>query len=109
MTPTGCRSPPLSPAEEQPSSHNRSHSPPLAGRTRRPAAHPLRDLPVEMIFGLLDPAAGSTDVRDKWLSHFPAAQVKLVDNAGHFTQEDTPESYIAALHRILAHIESTAN
>lgn len=68
--------------------------------------HTLSDKPVEFIFGLKDLTVGSPENREKWRSHFPDANIQLLPDADHFTQEDNPESFAIALRRILRQIES---
>jgi len=65
----------------------------------------LQDKPVEFIFGLKDDTVASQDIQDKWRSIFPKAPVQLLPEAGHFTQEDSPESFVFSLRRILKNIE----
>lgn len=61
----------------------------------------LKDKPVELIFGLKDDVVASQNIQDKWRSLFPKAPVQLLPDAGHFTQEDSPESFVFSLRRIL--------
>lgn len=63
--------------------------------------HTLKDKQVEFIFGLKDVAVASQDIQDKWRSIFPNAPVQLLSDAGHFTQEDSPKSFVFSLRRIL--------
>ncbi|AWG20771.1 hypothetical protein FFWV33_04060 [Flavobacterium faecale] len=64
----------------------------------------LQDKPVEFIFGLKDDTVASQDIQDKWRAIFPKAPVQLLPEAGHFTQEDSPESFVFSLRRILKNI-----
>jgi len=64
----------------------------------------LQDKPVELIFGLKDDTVASQSIQDKWRSIFPKAPVQLLPEAGHFTQEDSPESFVFSLRRILKNI-----
>ena len=64
----------------------------------------LQEKPVELIFGLKDDALASQDIQDKWRSYFPKAPVQLLPDAGHFTQEDSPESYVFSLRRLLKNL-----
>lgn len=66
----------------------------------------LSDKPVELIFGLKDEVVASENIRKKWRSYFPDAPVQLLPDAGHFTQEDSPESFVFSLRRILKQIDS---
>jgi haloalkane dehalogenase len=65
----------------------------------------LQEKPVELIFGLKDDVVASQDIQDKWRSYFPKAPVQLLPDAGHFTQEDSPESYVFSLRRLINNIK----
>jgi len=65
----------------------------------------LQDKPVEFIFGLKDETVASQDIQDKWRSIYPKAPVQLLPDAGHFTQEDSPESFVFSLRRIMKGLE----
>ncbi|MBE0392858.1 haloalkane dehalogenase [Flavobacterium sp. 7E] len=64
----------------------------------------LQEKPVELIFGLKDDVVASKEIQDKWRSIFHTAPVQLLPEAGHFTQEDSPESFVFSLRRILKNI-----
>jgi haloalkane dehalogenase len=64
----------------------------------------LQEKPVELIFGLKDDVVASQDIQDKWRSYFLKAPVQLLPDAGHFTQEDSPESYVFSLRRLLKNL-----
>lgn len=66
----------------------------------------LSTKPVEFIFGLKDFALATRDIQDKWRSIFPKAPVQLLPEAGHFTQEDSPESFVFSLRRIMKQWEN---
>src|SRR5690606_38228012 len=59
----------------------------------------LRDLPVQLIWGMKDPAFGP-DVLARWKEAFPRADVVELP-VGHWPQEEAPEAVIAALRRFL--------
>lgn len=61
----------------------------------------LADKPVHMIFGMKDKAVATADNIDRWRKHFPNADVLLLQGAGHFSQEDSPESFCFMLSKIL--------
>lgn len=61
----------------------------------------LSEKPVEFIFGQQDFALGSPEIIERWRSIFPNGNVKLLPNANHFTQEDSPESFVSAIRKIL--------
>ena len=65
----------------------------------------LADKPIEFIFGQKDLAAGAPEVIEKWKTIYPNAPVKLLPEANHFTQEDSPESFYAAIRSILKQIQ----
>jgi len=67
----------------------------------------LSSKPVEFIYGLKDDVVASKEIRDKWSSLFPNAPIQLIPDAGHFTQEDSPESFVFSLRRILKKVESS--
>ena len=64
----------------------------------------LQDKPVELIFGLKDDVVASKEIQDKWRIIFPKAPVQLLPEAGHFTQEDSPESFVFSLRRMMKNI-----
>jgi len=66
--------------------------------------HLLKDKPVELIFGRKDNMLGTVEVEEKWLKHFPDANVQVAPEANHFTQEDTPESFDKAIRNLLNEI-----
>ena len=63
--------------------------------------HTIADKPVHIIFGMKDKAVATTDNIDRWRKHFPNADVLLLQDAGHFSQEDSPESFCFMLSKIL--------
>lgn len=67
----------------------------------------LSDKPVELIFGLKDDFLGNENVQKRWRSMYPDATVHLLPDAGHFSQEDSPESFVFSLKRLLQKIEPT--
>ena len=69
----------------------------------------LSDKPTELIFGLKDEIVCTTEIMDRWKSHFPEANVQELPDANHFTQEDSPESFAYAIRSILKKIKSTEN
>jgi haloalkane dehalogenase len=60
----------------------------------------LSSIPVEFIFGLKDLMTKPADMK-RWTDLFPNAGVQKVPDANHYTQEDTPESYVKALEKLL--------
>ncbi|SIT11772.1 haloalkane dehalogenase [Zobellia uliginosa] len=63
----------------------------------------LADKPVHFVFGLKDTAVTTIDF-ERWQKHFPKGDVILLQEAGHFTQEDSPESFGFMLRKILKQI-----
>ena len=61
----------------------------------------LADKPVHFIFGMKDKAVATPENLDRWRKHFPNADVLQLQDAGHFTQEDSPESFVFMLSKIL--------
>lgn len=66
----------------------------------------LSTKPIELIFGEKDFACGAPDIIAKWRSYYPHANVQLLPDANHFTQEDSPESFVFSLERMLKKIET---
>ncbi len=65
----------------------------------------LSDKPIELIFGLKDFALGTDEIQEKWLSYYPNANVQKLPDAGHFTQEDSPESFVFSLRRMMKDLD----
>lgn len=61
----------------------------------------LRDEPVEMVWGMKDPAFGRESYLRRWQRYFPHAAVDRVHDAAHYVQEDCPERIAAAVERLL--------
>lgn len=59
------------------------------------------ELPILIIWGMLDPVL-PVSVLEKWLSIYPHAQVRRIEEASHFLQEDTPESVISEVNSFLS-------
>ncbi len=77
----------------------RDADPWLAALERRLST--LRHIPVEFIFGARD-ILSRPRYRERWHRHFPNAVTHVDPQAGHYTQEDCPQHYVAALRRVLA-------
>ncbi len=65
----------------------------VESRVRSTLAHK----PIVLVWGLKDPAFGSTHVLARWTSTFPQARVVLLEKAGHYIQEDAPEQIVDAI------------
>lgn len=56
----------------------------------------LAGKPLQLIWGTQDPTFGQAE-RERWTEEFPEAQVTLIDEAGHFPQEEAPGRAIDAM------------
>ena len=65
----------------------------------------LKGKPVEFIFGAKDPWFGTKENIEKWQSFYPNGNLQVITNANHYIQEDSPESFIFALRRLLKEIK----
>lgn len=74
----------------------------VAGVERRLGV--LREKPVEMVWGMRDPAFGREEYVEHWHRHFPGAPVDRIPDASHYVQEDAPERVVAAVERVLGRI-----
>ncbi len=63
--------------------------------------HLLKYKPISMVWPKKDPAFGKRKVLDRWLSHFPKADVEALEDASHYLQEDRPDQVIAAIRKVL--------
>ncbi len=64
----------------------------------------LREKPVEMVWGMKDPAFGSQRCIGEWMRHFPNANVDCIKTASHYLQEDSPDRIVSAANRLLGRI-----
>jgi haloalkane dehalogenase len=62
---------------------------------------PLRDAPVELLWGERDPLFKKPRFDTRWRRLFPDASTERVEDAGHFIQEDRPDRVAAAVLRLL--------
>ncbi|MBE0391221.1 Haloalkane dehalogenase 2 [Flavobacterium sp. PL0002] len=69
----------------------------------------LADKPVELILGEKNRTLGNPESIAKWRSFYPNANVQLFPDADHFTQEESPESFVFALRRILKENKENKN
>jgi haloalkane dehalogenase len=60
----------------------------------------LASKPMELIWGMKDPAFGRERIIQRWLRDFPHATVTRLANASHYLQEDAPEALAAAVQRV---------
>ncbi|MGB6328715.1 MAG: alpha/beta fold hydrolase, partial [Halarcobacter sp.] len=65
----------------------------------------LADKPVEFIFGEKDPWLSDPATIAKWRSFYPNGNVQILANVNHYTQEDSPESFVFSLRRIIKEIK----
>lgn len=61
----------------------------------------LADRPVELVWGMRDPAFGREACIRRWLTHFPQSRVTRLDRASHYLQEDNPDAVADAVRRVL--------
>jgi len=61
----------------------------------------LAALPLSIVWGLEDPAFG-TSYLARWTETFPHAGVTELPRVGHFPQEEAPQAVVSALERLLA-------
>ena len=66
----------------------------------------LQEKPVEMVWGMKDPAFGTECCIRKWLGHFPNANLDRIKDASHYLQEDSPDRIVCATERLLDRIGS---
>jgi haloalkane dehalogenase len=57
----------------------------------------LTDKPMVLIWGMKDPAFGSSAVLGRWESTFPHAEAIQLPEAGHYIQEDAPQQIVDAI------------
>lgn len=62
--------------------------------------HTLKKKPISFVFGRKDILTRPADM-ERWLRHFPNADVQRDASAGHYTQEDCPGRYSVAVRRLL--------
>jgi haloalkane dehalogenase len=73
---------------------------PLLERLAKTAPRALGDKPLELVWGMKDPAFGRDQVIEHWQHDFPRARVTRLPNANHYIQEDAPEAVAAAVVRV---------
>ncbi|MBU0985318.1 MAG: alpha/beta fold hydrolase [candidate division Zixibacteria bacterium] len=61
----------------------------------------LADKPVRMVWGMKDPAFGTSRVIRRWKAFFPGASVTRVSSASHYLQEDCPEQIVTAIRHVI--------
>lgn len=61
----------------------------------------VRGAPMEIVWGMQD-WCFTPFFKTAWETRFPGAAVTVLDGAGHYVNEDAPETVIAAIERILA-------
>ncbi len=61
----------------------------------------FRTKPVSIVWGMRDRVLLPTYIESLWLDTFPDAKVALIDDAGHFVQEDAAERVVALLTRFV--------
>ncbi|WP_431045921.1 alpha/beta fold hydrolase [Streptomyces sp. P1-3] len=58
-------------------------------------------VPVLLVAGAHDPALGPEAMHATWLRWYPNAELAVLDEAGHYAPEETPEALAAAVERFL--------
>lgn len=58
--------------------------------------------PVKVIVGEHDPALSADVMRATWLALFPAAELEVLANAGHYAPEETPVALVTSVEDFLA-------
>lgn len=61
----------------------------------------LKDIPVELVWGMKDFAFGDEYYIKRWRSYFPQAEVTKLQDASHYLQEDRPDAVAEAVIRLL--------
>ncbi len=72
---------------------------PMLERLAAEAPKAFADTPMELVWGMKDPAFGSPAVIARWQRDFPQANLKRLENANHYIQEDAPDEIAAAVQR----------
>ena len=61
----------------------------------------IADKPVQIIWGKKDKAFRKREL-ERWKRIFPDARVRVLDDAGHFIQEDAPEAIVEEIRAFMA-------
>mgnify|MGYP006431425111 CR=1 FL=1 len=69
----------------------------------------LKDTPVQLVWGMKDPAFGNEKYIKHWMEHFPDAGVTKIDDASHYIQEDRPDAIVTGINRIYQQAEPITN
>jgi pimeloyl-ACP methyl ester carboxylesterase len=59
------------------------------------------DVPVKVIVGETDPALSAEVMTQTWLKYFPAAELEVMVNAGHYPMFETPVALATSIERFL--------
>ncbi|MGH3165772.1 MAG: alpha/beta fold hydrolase [Trebonia sp.] len=59
------------------------------------------DVPVKVIVGENDPALSAEVMTQTWLKYFPAAELEVLANAGHYPMFETPVALATSIERFL--------
>ncbi|MBI3604828.1 MAG: alpha/beta fold hydrolase [Nitrospirae bacterium] len=65
----------------------------------------LKEKPVAMIWAKKDPAFAKPKYINRWLKHFPQAELEILEDASHYLQEDRPDRIVAGIRRILRQVK----
>jgi haloalkane dehalogenase len=56
--------------------------------------------PMDLVWGMKDPAFGRPAFLERWRRDFPDAHVTMIENASHYIQEDAPTPLAEAVRRV---------
>ena len=65
----------------------------------------LKEKPVVMIWAKKDPAFAKPKYINRWLRHFPQAELEILEDASHYLHEDRPDRIIAGIRKILGRVK----
>lgn len=65
----------------------------------------LRDRPVELLWGMRDPALGREAYLKRWHRYFPRARIYEHHDTGHFLPEEQPDGFAGPVLRVLGCID----
>lgn len=65
----------------------------------------LLEKPVELVWGMKDPAFGWESYLGRWQTHFPEASVTRLSDASHYLQEDRPDAVAEGIQQVLQRLD----
>lgn len=57
--------------------------------------------PVLVVAGRHDPAVGEDVCRETWMQHYPNAQLQVIEDAGHYPMDETPQELAGIIESFL--------